>query len=159
MFPCTITIHNHADLSTVMAALAGNALGASALVNKDASGPRTATAGAARGQTAGAPSPTAQSAAAASQASTGGDAGNEQSTAGRSAGQPAAATSASSSTPAASPAVTFDTLKKAFLALSTKPGGRALCEGVLKPFTLGKLSEAKEEQYAQLLVAIEQAAK
>lgn len=54
--------------------------------------------------------------------------------------------------------VDFDTLKKAFLALSTKAGGRALCEGVLKPHGLAKLSEAKPEQYAAVLSAIEQAA-
>jgi hypothetical protein len=54
------------------------------------------------------------------------------------------------------PAVTFDEVKKAFLALS-KPKGRALCEGVLKPFGIAKLSDAKPEQYAALLAAIEQA--
>ena len=64
------------------------------------------------------------------------------------------ASSASSSEASASPAVDFDTLKKAFLSLSTKEGGRAKCEGVLKPHGLAKLSEAKPEQYPALLEAI-----
>jgi len=83
-----------------------------------------------------------------------GEAGNAASAA----GSPAAAASpASSSTPAASPEVTFDMLKKAFLALSTKADGRAKCEGVLKPFGLAKLSEAKPEQYAAVLAEINKA--
>jgi hypothetical protein len=74
-------------------------------------------------------------------------------------GQSAPASTASSDTPAASPAVTFEALKKAFLALSTKADGRAKCEAVLasvdpKP---ARLSEAKPEQYAALLAAIEKA--
>lgn len=69
----------------------------------------------------------------------------------------AAAQTASSTEASASPAVSFDQLKKAFLSLSTKEGGRAKCEGVLKPHGLGKLSEAKEEQYGALLAAIEKA--
>ena len=54
--------------------------------------------------------------------------------------------------------VDFETVKKAFLALSVKEGGRARCEQVLKPFSLGKLSEAKTEQYGQILQAIHKAA-
>lgn len=67
------------------------------------------------------------------------------------------ASTASSSEASASPAVSFDVLKKAFLALSTKEGGRAKCEAVLKPFGLTKLSEAKEDQYGALHAAIQTA--
>ncbi len=60
--------------------------------------------------------------------------------------------------PAAAPAepaaVDFDTLKRAFLALATKDGGRARCEAVLKPFGLAKLSEAKPEHYPALMAEI-----
>jgi hypothetical protein len=91
---------------------------------------------------------------AASGSASAGEAGN----AAAAAGPVAAAPTASSSTPAASPEVTFEVLKKAFLSLSTKAGGRALCEGVLKPFALAKLSEAKPEQYAAVLAQIEKAA-
>lgn len=66
------------------------------------------------------------------------------------------ASTASSETSTAAP--DFETVKKAFLALSVKDGGRARCEQVLKPFALGKLSEAKPEQYGQVLDAIKKAA-
>lgn len=133
--------------------IAGNVLPAPAPAA--ASGQRTAKAGAAPSPTAGASSPTAASAATPSQASTAatGDTGNGAAAA----GPAAAATTASSAKPDAAPEVTFDSLKKAFISLSTKPNGRALCEGVLKPLSLGKLSEAKPEQYAQLMTAIEKA--
>jgi hypothetical protein len=105
--------------------------------------------------TAGASTPAAQSAAAQSQASTAatGEQGNDTP-----AGQPAAASTASSTKLDAAAAPTFDEVKKAFLALSTKPNGRALCEGVLKPFALAKLTEAKVEQYGALKAAIDKAA-
>lgn len=83
---------------------------------------------------------------------------------GVSGGKPSAAIAETTELPAttvaptsvASPSapVTFDALKKAFLQLSTKEGGRARCEGVLKPQGLAKLSEAKPEQYGALLTAI-----
>lgn len=66
------------------------------------------------------------------------------------------ASTASSETSTSAP--DFETVKKAFLALSVKDGGRARCEQVLKPFALGKLSEAKPEQYGQILDAIKKAA-
>ena len=73
---------------------------------------------------------------------------------------PAAAPSqASTAATDLAPEVSFDQLKKAFLGLSTKADGRAKCEGVLKPFGLAKLSEAKPEQYAAVLAAIEEASK
>lgn len=83
-----------------------------------------------------------------------GDAGNAST-----AGPAAAASPASSPKPEAAPEVTFDVVKKAFLALSTKADGRSKCEAVLKPFKVAKLSEAKPEQYAAVLEAIEKAAK
>lgn len=98
--------------------------------------------------------PTAAPSAAAAPAPAAGDAGN--------ASTPAAsppASTASSSAASGSSEVSFDSLKKAFLGLSTKAGGRALCEGVLRPYGLAKLSEAKPEQYAAILKAIEEAAK
>lgn len=64
----------------------------------------------------------------------------------------------SSSEPSGSPAVTFDELKKAFLALSTKAGGREKCEAVLKPFNLPKLSAASPEQYAAVMAEIKKQA-
>jgi hypothetical protein len=142
---------------TALQRLLGNAIPTSAPLPAGAASKGTAPAGAARGQTAGASSPTAQSAAAASQASTAatGDTGNATGTAG---GQTAGATDVSSSTPAGSPAPTFEEVKKAFIALSTKPNGRALCEGVLAPFKLTKLSEAKAEQYAAIKALIDKAA-
>lgn len=101
-------------------------------------------------------SPTAASSAPAAAAPAAqGDAGNAT----PAAGQPAAAQTASSEKPAGAAEVSFDTLKKAFLALSTKADGRAKCENVLKPFGLAKLSEAKPEQYAAVLAAIEEASK
>ena len=108
----------------------------------------TAPAGKAATQTA-APSAPAAAAPAA------GDAGNDAAAA----GPAAAASTASSSTPAESPEVSFEVLKKAFLALSTKADGRAKCESVLKPFGVAKLSESKPEQYAAVLAAIEAASK
>lgn len=104
--------------------------------------------------------PSAQPAAAAAA----GDAGNKDAGA-----QPAAssAQAASSEKPAASPASSlpadpkeaFEVLKKAFLGLSTKPGGREKCEKVLasvepKP---AKLSAATPEQYPALMAAIQKA--
>jgi hypothetical protein len=120
----------------------------------------------AKGATAPAGKPASQaaepSAAPAAEPAAQGEAGN-----GAAASQPsatAAASSASSSAESTSPdgeAVTFDELKKAFLALSAKADGRAKCEAVLasvdpKP---GRLSEAKPEQYAALLDAIKKASK
>lgn len=117
----------------------------------------TAAPAAAPKPTAAVPSPAAADAAAPSQASTAaGDQGNGAAASPSPA--PVDASTASSSAPAESPAVTFDQLKKAFLGLSTKADGRAKCEGVLKPFGLAKLSEAKPEQYAQVLAEIEKAA-
>jgi len=71
---------------------------------------------------------------------------------------PSAETAPQASTAATDTPVTFDELKRAFLSLSTKPGGRALCEGVLKPFGLAKLSEAKPEQYSAVMAQIAGAA-
>jgi hypothetical protein len=68
--------------------------------------------------------------------------------------------------------VDFNTLKKAFLALSTKEGptqknakgepipyGRFMCEGVLATFGVVALSLAKPEQYADIHAAILKASK
>jgi len=71
---------------------------------------------------------------------------------------PSAETAPQASTAATDTPVTFDELKRAFLGLSTKPGGRALCEGVLKPFGLAKLSEAKPDQYSAVMAQIAGAA-
>lgn len=145
MFPVTITLQNAAQLNAVMAALqpttkapglaleSGEFIPAANLA-KDPVAKKPATTAAA----ASSPTPAAAPAPA-----------------------PTTDTSTSSSSEpekSAAPAVTFDVLKKAFLALSTKEGGRSKCEGVLKPHGLGKLSEAKEEQYAALLDAINKAA-
>jgi hypothetical protein len=58
----------------------------------------------------------------------------------------------------AAEAITFDALKKAFLALSTKPDGRDKCQAILKPYNFARLSDAKEEHYGALLEAINKAA-
>lgn len=107
-------------------------------------------------KTAAASTPAAETAAAPSQAST---AAGEQGNAAAASSAPAAsdAPAVSSSEASASPEVSFEQLKKAFLGLSTKANGRALCEGVLKPFGLAKLSEAKPEQYAAVLAEIQKA--
>jgi hypothetical protein len=143
---------------TALQRLLGNAIAPSPLANHPvgASGTGTARTGGARGQTGAVSGPAAGSAQGQQQGSTAatGEAGN----AAGSAGQPAGATAASSGTPVESRSVSFDEVKKAFLALSTKPNGRALCEGVLKPFNLGKLSEAKADQYGAVLVEIQKAA-
>lgn len=80
---------------------------------------------------------------------------------GNATGAAAGAQTASSSAASGSPEITFDVLKKAFLALSTKAGGREKCEAVLasvepKP---AKLSAATPDQYPALMTAIEEAAK
>lgn len=103
----------------------------------------TAPAGSNGTQTAASSAPAAAGAAA-------GDAGNATAAA-------AGAQTASSSAASESSAVTFDELKKAFLALSTKPGGREKCEAVLKPFGLVKLSNATVEQYPAVLAEIQKA--
>jgi hypothetical protein len=131
MFPVTITLQNAAQLTAVMQALGASSVtfDESTKVKSDPAKKPT-------------PAPAATTAAGASSQTT-------------------AATPASAPTTApesAAPGVTFDVLKKAFLALSTKAGGRALCEGVLKPHALAKLSDAKEEQYGALLDAINKAA-
>lgn len=105
--------------------------------------------------------PASQAAAASAPAAAASAAGEQGK--GAAASQPSAtgaASSASSSAGSTSPdgaSVTFDELKKAFLTLSTKADGRAKCESVLKPFGLGKLSEAKPEQYAAVLAEIKKA--
>src|SRR5205085_3905837 len=98
---------------------------------KPAATPAPAAATASAGSSA---TPTVASSAQAAAAPAAGEAGNAAVAQTAEASAPAA----SPATPAASPEVTFDALKKAFLALSTKAGGRALCEGVLKPFSLAK---------------------
>jgi hypothetical protein len=108
----------------------------------------TAPAGASASPVAGSSAPAAAAPAAQ------GEAGNA--VAGAQAGASSAPT-ASTEKPSQSPEVSFEVLKKAFLALSQKANGRALCEGVLKPFALAKLSEAKPEQYAAVLTAINKA--
>lgn len=75
----------------------------------------------------------------------------------KTAAEPSPAAASAEAQPQASTAVTFDELKKAFLGLSTKAGGRALCESVLSPFKLAKLSEAKPEQYGDILGLINKA--
>lgn len=80
-----------------------------------------------------------------------GEAGN----AAAAAGQPAAAAPASSPKPDAAPEVTFEQVKKAFLALATKPDGRAKCEAVNKAFGVAKLSDIKPENHAAALAEIE----
>lgn len=140
-----------ADLSTVVGKLqpteAANDTGKPA---KPAAAAK-ATAGASASPTA---APSAQTAAAPAAQ---GEAGN----AAQAAGPSAAVSPASSSAQGASGEVTFEQVKKAFLALSTKADGRAKCEAVLatvdpKP---ARLSEAKPEQYPALLKAIEEASK
>jgi hypothetical protein len=64
---------------------------------------------------------------------------------------------AESPSESAAEAVDFETVKKAFLKMSTMEGGRARCESVLKPFGIAKLSEAKAEQYGEILVLIKKA--
>ena len=134
MFPVTITISNIADLQKVQSVLFP--ITAVAEV-KEAPAKKPAPAPAAASN----PTP----AAAPASAPTSAEVGN--------------ASTGSSPKPeeSAAPGVTFDVLKKAFLSLSTKEGGRAKCEGVLKPHGLAKLSEAKEDQYAAILAAIEKA--
>lgn len=155
MFPMTITIHTAKELQLVAAALNAEVPVAGKPASA-ASGPGTAKDSAAPEKTAKDPSPAAASAAGASSPST---AATSEGNAAAASSTPAAAgaSTASSSGGAASPEVSFEQVKKAFLALSTKPGGRALCEGVLKPFGLAKLSEAKAEQYAAVLTAINKA--
>lgn len=51
----------------------------------------------------------------------------------------------------------FEVVKKVFLALGSKAGGRDKCMEVLTPFGLSKLSEAKPEQYAAILAALKKA--
>jgi hypothetical protein len=114
-------------------------------------------------QTAAASTPAAETAAPPSQASTAaGEAGNADAAApqGGTSAQPASSqpSTASAETAGGEP-VTFDVLKKAFLALSTKAAGREKCEAVLKPFGLAKLSAATPEQYAAVLAEIEKAGK
>lgn len=134
MFPVTITIGNIADLQKVQSVLYPTTAVAEV---KEAPAKKSA--------------PAATTTAAAS----------SPSTAEKAAPVPTTVESTSSSaepSTSAAPGVSFDELKKAFLSLSTKTGGRTLCEGVLKPLGLGKLSEAKPEQYAALLDAINKAA-
>jgi hypothetical protein len=146
MFPMTMTIHNAQQLEAVMHVLLAtkidevkDKLGKSAkgttLAATSAESPAptqaTAEAGVATDapvKTAGASNPTAGSAAAEQQASTAVTEGD---------------------------AVGFETVKKAFLALSTTPGGREKCQAVIAP--LAKLSEAKPEQYAAILAKIKKA--
>ena len=139
MFPVTITLNNISDLQKVQSVLYPTTAVVEVKETKK-SAPAT-TAAAASSQTPAAAQAPAHTTAPA-------DAGN------------VAASTGSSPKPeeSAAPGVTFDVLKKAFLALSTKPEGRSKCEGVLKPHGLGRLSEAKEEQYAALLDAINKAA-
>jgi hypothetical protein len=149
-------VHHGISLLQRLAGAAGNAIASVA------PGGRTAKTGDARGWTAAEANPAAASAAAQSQASTAatGDAGNATS-AGNADPAPLAAQAAAASTalaPAGEPTTSFDELKKAFLGLSTKPGGRELCIAALKPFNLAKLSEAKPDQYRGLLSAINKAA-
>lgn len=147
------------DLSKVVARVQGTAANDTAAVpapttgkSKPAATPAPAAATAPAGPSASTTAASSAPAAAAQAAQ--GDAGNATQ-----GGQTAAASTASSEKPAAAVEVTFDVLKKAFLALSTKADGRAKCENVLKPFNLAKLSEAKPEQYAAVLAAIEEASK
>ena len=132
MFPVTITLQNAAQLNAVMAALSTDRAEKVEAPAKKSAPAATTTAAASN------PTPAAQPASAPT--------------------TDAPTTSSSEPEKSAAPAVTFDALKKAFLGLSTKPDGRSKCEGVLKPHGLGKLSEAKEEQYAALLDAINKAA-
>lgn len=94
--------------------------------------------------------------AAASGSAPAGEQGNGASTA----AAPAGSSQAQAPAPAASvgEAVSFDDLKKAFLALPTKAGGREKCEAVLKPFNLPKLSAASPEQYAAVMAEIKKQA-
>jgi hypothetical protein len=144
---------------TALQRLLGNASPAPAPAG--AAGAGTAKTGAARGGTGAAPTPAAASAQPQQPGSTAatGEAGNGTSAgSGAPASQGAAAGAQSSGgANAAGAPVQFDELKKAFLNLSTKADGRAKCEGVLKPFGLAKLSEAKPEQYPAILAAIKQA--
>lgn len=121
----------------------------------------TVKAGAALGQTAGAHAQAAASAADQSQVSTAatGDAGNATSGGNAAQAFPNAAAAASPqalNATAAAAEVTFDVLKAAFLAYNSK-NGRPATEAMLKGFGLGKLSEAKPEQYAAIKAEMEKA--
>jgi hypothetical protein len=153
MFPISITftINSADELAKLESVFTpGTTAPKSAAAPAAASGKATVKESAAPSKTADESTPAVQTAAAQPQAST----AAEGNAAAAPSAQEATAASAASS---AEPEVDFDTLKKAFLALSTKDGGRAKCEGVLKPHGLAKLSEAKPEQYGALLTAIHQA--
>lgn len=160
-----------ADLSTVVGKLqpteAANDAAAPGKSNAQgrAAAPSKATTAAqadAPKQTAAASTPAADAAAGQSQVSTAageaGNAGADAPQAGSSA--PTASTeksSASVETAGGGEPVTFDQVKKAFLALAQKPNGRALCEGINKTFGVAKLSDNKPENYAAVLAEIQKA--
>ena len=116
-----------------------------------ASGQPTAPVSAAPVKTASVPAPIAQSAVAAAPVSTAATEGNAH------AAIPETASPSASPVLSGEQEVSFEYLKKAFLALAVKPGGRALCEGVLKPVGAAKLSEVAEAQYHVVLAAIQKA--
>ena len=55
---------------------------------------------------------------------------------------------------AGAPVVSFEEMKKAFLALSTKPDGRKKCQDTLAAFKVEKLSLAKEADFATITAAL-----
>ncbi len=156
MFPLTITLHDAVQLNAVMAALNPSFVPKSAVAAKAASGPATAKESAAPSKTVDAPARTAPSAASDAPVSIAADP-NATASVNDAPATPTASEAAPTADTAPAETVSFDTLKKAFLALSTKEAGRAKCESVLKPLGLGKLSEATEPQYAGLLEAIQKA--
>lgn len=142
------------DLAKWVARLQSEPANDTTVVVKAADKPKVTGAGNAPAPTGTTANTPASAPAAAGGSAPAGEAGNA---AGSATGISPSASTASSDKPAESPAVSFDELKKAFLALSTKPEGRAKCEAVLKPFGVAKLSEAKPEQYAAVLAAINKA--
>jgi hypothetical protein len=145
---------------TMLQRLMGNAGLAPAPTGATSKG--TAATGAAHGKTAGASGQPAASAQAAQPGSTAatGEAGNATSAGSDGQASQGALAGASSSGPASAAGgkeLTFDEVKKPFLALS-QTKGRPACEAVLGQFKLAKLSDAKPEQWAQLKAAIDKAA-
>ena len=144
MFPMTITIHNPEDLSLVLQALGFRSAG----IAKDAATTKKPTP-AATPAASPAPSPVTAGAGVAT------DAPVKTADASNPTADSAAAEQPASTAATEGDAVDFETVKKAFLALSTTPGGREKCQGVIAP--LAKLSEAKPEQYAAILAKIKKA--
>lgn len=141
MFPITLTIHNREQLDAVLSVMtpaetsSGSHITNTGQVVKETTAKKPSSATPARTE------PTASGAADDAQGKTGGASAQA---AGSVAAEPQVSTAATD----------FETLKKAFLALSTKPDGRTKCEAVLKPFNAAKLSALKPEQYDDAMAKI-----